>query len=273
MPELPEVEITRLGIRAAVEGRRIRQFFLRHTALRWPVDPVLRDILPGQLLCRVERRAKFLLLRMPSGTLLVHLGMSGFFRLVSPDNPAGRHDHIDLVFEGDVCLRYNDVRRFGAFLWVEGDPMHHPLLTGLGPEPLADRVDGSLLFHSFKGRAAPVKNLLLNQKIVAGIGNIYANEALFMAGISPLRAAGELTLDQCDRLSEALKKVLTQAIVSGRRTLDHFYEPASGEKPGYFPFAFAVYGRDQKKCPRCGNDIAKTVQAGRSSYFCPACQR
>lgn len=272
MPELPEVEITRQGIREAIEGRRLYRFILRNAALRWPVDPHLVHTLPGLVVHKVERRAKFLLLRMSAGTLLVHLGMSGFFRLVSPDNLPGRHDHIDLVFEGDTCLRYNDVRRFGAFLWVEGDPLLHPLLAGLGPEPLDAVVDGPFLRDCFKGRIAPVKNVLMDQKIVAGIGNIYANEALFGAEISPLRAAGELTPAQCDQLSNALKGVLIKAIKAGQRTLDSFYESTAGEKPGYFPAVFAVYGRDTQKCPRCGSPIVKTVQAGRSSYFCPSCQ-
>ncbi|MCP3177993.1 bifunctional DNA-formamidopyrimidine glycosylase/DNA-(apurinic or apyrimidinic site) lyase [Desulfuromonas sp. KJ2020] len=272
MPELPEVEITRQGISAAIQGRQVRHVVLRNADLRWPVDPRLVHILPGQVVHRVERRAKFLLLRMSAGTLLVHLGMSGFFRMVSPDSPAHRHDHLDLVFENDICLRYNDVRRFGSFLWVEGDPLCHSLLADLGPEPDDARVDGAFLQDRFSGRSAPVKNVLMDQKVVAGLGNIYANEALFAAGISPLRAAGQLTRVQCDRLSVAVKKVLSRAIESGQQSLHRFYEPVTGEKPGYFPFVFAVYGRENQNCSRCGKPITKIVQAGRSTYFCPSCQ-
>ena len=272
MPELPEVEITRQGINAAIQGRQVRHFVLRNGDLRWPVDPQLAHILPGQVVCRVERRAKFLLLRMRGGTLLIHLGMSGFFQVVPPASPVGRHDHLDLVFEDDTCLRYNDVRRFGAFLWTQDEPARHPLLAGLGPEPFDKRVEGSFLQDRFNGRAAPVKNVLMDQKVVAGLGNIYANEALFAAGISPLRAAGQLTRAQCDRLSVAVKEVLNRAIESGQQSLNRFYEPVTGEKPGYFPFVFAVYGRDNQNCSRCGKPVTKIVQAGRSTYFCSSCQ-
>jgi len=269
MPELPEVETTRRGIEPLLQGRRVSAVLVHQPRLRWPVPTELAERLPGQPLLAVERRAKYLLLRFPKGTLILHLGMSGSLRVVSGEQPRAPHDHLELAF-GDQHLRLRDPRRFGAALWTEGPPLEHPLLRHLGPEPLSDAFDGTWLHRRARNRRLAVKNLLMDQRIVVGVGNIYANEALFMAGIQPARPAGGIAARRYHALAEAVKEVLRQAIEAGGTTLQDFRR-ADG-RPGYFAQALNVYGRAGEPCPRCGRPVRRITLGQRSTYFCPRCQ-
>ncbi len=271
MPELPEVEITRRGIEPLVVGRTVDRVICRVGRLRWPVPETLGAVLAGQTIHRVERRAKYLLLRFDAGTLVIHLGMSGCLRGVAAEQPPGRHDHIDLVFSDGSCLRYNDARRFGAFLWTTGAPLAHPLLAGLGPEPLSDEMTGEYLYRCSRNRRLAVKPFIMDQRVVVGVGNIYANEALFQAGIAPGRPAGRISLQRYQRLTEAIGEVLGRAIAAGGSTLRDFRN-ADG-RPGYFPLQFQVYGKAGEGCPGCGRQIVRTRLAQRSTYCCRHCQR
>ncbi len=271
MPELPEVETTLRGIRAAVLGRRIEALLVRDGRLRWPVPGDLPARLDGFEVESLRRRAKYLLFGVQGGHLLVHLGMSGSLRVLAADTPPQKHDHWDLLMRGGACLRYRDPRRFGALLWLEGDPFSHPLLRALGPEPLSEEFDGDRLYRLAQGRAAPVKSLLMDARAVVGVGNIYASEALFRAGIHPQRAAGRVALARYRQLAEAVREVLGSAIEQGGTTLRDF-SSASGQ-PGYFAQRLQVYGRDGEPCPQCGGLIRMRRIAQRSSFFCPQCQR
>lgn len=270
MPELPEVETTRRGIAPHLEGRVITGALVRDARLRWPV-PDLGALLAGRRVLAVERRAKYLLLRFAHGTLIAHLGMSGSLRVLPSDSPARRHDHVDLVF-GDRCLRLHDPRRFGALLWSPGaDPLQHPRLRDLGPEPFDVAFDGAYLHRAARGRRAPIKALLMDGRVVVGVGNIYATESLFLAGIHPARASGRVSLARLERLATEVKAVLGRAVERGGTTLRDFVNE-SGE-PGYFAQELFVYGRAGQPCRRCGQTI-RTRQIGqRASAYCPGCQR
>jgi formamidopyrimidine-DNA glycosylase len=269
MPELPEVETTRRGIAPHIEHQRISGARVRQPQLRWPV-PDLARLLTGQRVNAVERRAKYLLLRCEHGCLILHLGMSGSLRIVTSDSAPRRHDHIDLLF-GKQCLRFHDPRRFGALLWTDADPLAHPRLRDLGPEPLSTTFDGAWLEGAAKGRRVAIKNLVMDGKVVVGVGNIYASEALFRAGIHPLRACHRVSRRRLDLLVAEIKAVLTQAIERGGTTLRDFVNE-SGE-PGYFAQELLVYGRAGEPCKRCAT-IIKTRQIGqRASAYCPGCQR
>jgi len=270
MPELPEVETTRRGIFPAV-GRTVRKVVLRTPALRWPVPSRLVAALAGQVLRDVDRRAKYLLLRFDAGTAIMHLGMSGYLRLVSAESPLKKHDHIDILFTDGSALRFNDTRRFGAFLWAGDDPMEHPLLVELGPEPFAGSLDGEYLFQKARGRRLAVKPFIMDQKIVVGVGNIYASEALHRAGIHPAREAGRISRDRYERLSAAIGQVIQEAIGAGGTTIRDF-QVGEG-KPGYFRQKLRVYGRDGEPCLTCGRAVRQMRLAQRSTYFCPRCQR
>ena len=270
MPELPEVETTRRGIRTALRGRRISAFVLRNHKLRWPVDRALAKILPGQCVLDVHRRAKYLLMELERGTLIAHLGMSGSLRVVPADTPWLKHDHYEIGLDRGRCLRFNDPRRFGSLHWVTGDPLEHPLLAGLGPEPLGRAFDGAYLAGRAQGRKVAVKPFLMDQRIVVGVGNIYASEALFRAGIHPRRAAGKVGRQRYERLAQGVKAVLGEAIRQGGTTLRD-YVSADGT-PGYYRQQLYVYERDGQPCRRCGTPIRKLAQGQRSTYFCPACQ-
>jgi formamidopyrimidine-DNA glycosylase len=270
MPELPEVETTRRGIAPLVEGKTIALVTTRTLGLRWPFPDRLGELLAGQTICKVERRAKYLLFRCDSGTLILHLGMSGHLRVVSHKLPAGRHDHVDLVFADGSCLRFNDSRRFGALLWTADDPASHPLLAGLGPEPFDEEMTGERLYRLSRGRKIAVKSFLMDQQIVVGIGNIYASEALFLAGIDPARAAGRVGLARYRRLVAVIRTVLGEAIAAGGTTIRDFRN--SEGRPGYFAIQLQVYGRDGEPCPRCGQAIRTRRIGQRSTYFCRACQ-
>ena len=271
MPELPEVETTRRGILDALRGRRVTGFLLRNHRLRWPVDRRLGRTLPGQRVSDVRRRAKYLLIDLDGGTLIAHLGMSGSLRVLPCDTPCLKHDHYDLRLDGGHCLRFNDPRRFGSLHWVTGEPLEHPLLAGLGPEPLGKDFDGACLAACAKGRKVAVKQFLMDQRIVVGVGNIYASEALFRAGIHPRRAAGKVSAERYARLALAVKAVLGEAIRQGGTTLRD-YVNADGT-PGYFRQKLYVYERDGQPCRSCGTPVRKLAQGQRSTYFCPSCQK
>ena len=271
MPELPEVETTRRGITPHVIGRRIERVIIRQRKLRWPITRRLEQSLPGQTFCRVGRRGKYLLLKTAKGTAIVHLGMSGSLRIIDAAAPAAVHDHVDIVLDNGRCLRFKDPRRFGALLWTTRNPASHWLLSALGPEPLSTDFTGQGLYAQSRGRRLAIKSFLMDSRTVAGIGNIYANEALFMAGIHPQRAAGRVSLNRYERLAQAIRAVLSASIREGGTTLRDFI---NGEgKPGYFRQSLGVYGRTGDPCPRCGQPIRERRIGQRSSFFCSACQR
>ncbi|NWG31926.1 MAG: bifunctional DNA-formamidopyrimidine glycosylase/DNA-(apurinic or apyrimidinic site) lyase [Rhodocyclaceae bacterium] len=269
MPELPEVEVTRRGIEKRVAGQRLDRAVLRAPSLRYPLPNGLARRLAGRTLIKAKRRGKYLLLDFADGHLLIHLGMSGSLRFVAPDTPAGRHDHADFVF-GDDVLRLTDPRRFGALLWLEGDPLAHPLLARLGIEPLSSAFSAEWLHHALAGKRVAIKPALMDSHLVVGIGNIYASESLFMAGIDPRRAAGGISLARLERLVPAIKATLRAAIRAGGSTLRDFCGP---EGMGDFQVQHQVYGRAGEPCPHCGAPIRQITQGQRSTYYCPKCQR
>jgi formamidopyrimidine-DNA glycosylase len=270
MPELPEVETTRQGIEPHLIGRTIERLVCRVPRLRWPL-PEETVALAGQQVLAVERRAKYLLLRCSGGTLILHLGMSGHLHLVAADTPPQAHDHVDLVFTDGTALRFNDTRRFGALLWTPDNPHLHPLLVELGPEPFAGEMDGDYLCRRSRERLGAVKPFIMDQRVVVGVGNIYASEALFRAGIDPRRAAGSISRARYERLAEAIREVLTEAIAAGGTTIRDFTD--AGGRPGYFRLQLKVYGREGEACTACGRPIAQERLGGRSTYFCRKCQR
>ncbi len=270
MPELPEVETTRLGLLPHIIGRRIESVLVREPRLRWPVPEDLPQRLSGSTIDDLQRRAKYLLFDTGRGRLIVHLGMSGSLRIVQPGAPLLTHDHIDVHLEGNLRLRYNDPRRFGSFHWLPpGDA--HPLLSGLGPEPLDAAFDGAHLYRLSRGRRAGVKPFVMDAQVVVGVGNIYATEALFLAGILPSRAAGRIALTRYDRLAACIKQVLAAAIDQGGTTLRDFV--GGDGKPGYFAQQLWAYGRAGHPCKRCGSRLREKRLGQRSSVYCVACQR
>jgi formamidopyrimidine-DNA glycosylase len=271
VPELPEVETIRRGIEAHVSGQIVAGVEVRQPRLRWRVPPGLSRKLKDARIDRIDRRGKYLLFRTSSGTVIVHLGMSGSLRVVGDGTPPQPHDHVDLRLGNGLTLRLRDPRRFGAVLWTRSDPLRHPLLAQLGPEPLSDGFDGAWLRQKANGRRAAVKTLIMNSRVVVGIGNIYASEALFLAGIHPARRAGRISARRFDRLAEAMKRVLQEALTQGGTTLRDFVN-GNGE-PGYFAQFLRVYGREGEPCINCGAPVRARVLAQRASYFCPRCQR
>ncbi len=270
MPELPEVETTRRGIEPHILGHEIQGLIVRQDRLRWPVPPRLENRLRGQRILRVERRAKYLLLQTGTGTLLIHLGMSGSLRVLPPGTPPGPHDHIDLVFQ-HCCLRLRDPRRFGAVLWTSEAVAGHALLRHLGPEPLGQEFNGEWLYRLARRRHGPVKNFIMDGKVVVGVGNIYASESLFHAGIHPHRPCNRISLNRYHRLVEEIRRVLISAIRQGGTSLRDFQREDG--RPGYFAQELQVYGRERQPCPRCGQPIRQRRIGQRSSYFCSHCQR
>ena len=270
MPELPEVETTRRGIARHLRGHRIRAALVHDARLRWPVPPRLDAVLRGQRVRRVERRAKYLLLRLTRGTLIVHLGMSGNLRVVPQTTPRQPHDHVELQLDSGLMLRFNDPRRFGCWLYTSDDPLQHPLLRELAPEPLGARFDAAYLHGVTRQRRVAIKSLLLNGRLVTGVGNIYASEALFRARLRPRRAARSLTYAECARLVAAIRRVLAAAIRAGGTTLRD-YVGADGD-PGYFRQKLYVYERAGLPCRRCPTPIRQITQGQRSTYYCPQCQ-
>lgn len=271
MPELPEVEITRRGLEPHLVGRRITGVVIRHAGLRHPVPGELPNILPGQAIREVGRRGKYLLIHCDKGWLILHLGMSGSLRVLPAATPPEKHDHFDLMLDNGQCLRLRDPRRFGAVLWTETDALRHPLLAGLGVEPLTSDFSGEYLYQASRGRSAAIKLVLMDGRIVVGVGNIYANEALFRAGIRPTAPAGRLSAARCAKLAEAVKETLRLAIAAGGSTLRDFVDSAGN--PGYFQQQYLVYGRTGLPCLRCGDPIRQIRQGQRSTFYCPRCQR
>jgi formamidopyrimidine-DNA glycosylase len=275
MPELPEVETTRRGLAPHLAGRRVDAVVLRRPDLRWPIPPEVGALLPGQPIRGLRRRAKYLLLDTDAGSALLHLGMSGSLRVLDSAVPVRAHDHVDLALDDGHVLRFNDPRRFGCLLWQPPGNLH-PLLAGLGPEPLPDASDGAVfdgnyLFARSRGRATSVKAFLMDQAVVVGVGNIYAAEALFRAGISPLRAAGKVSRARYVALAEAVQSILAHAIARGGTTLRDFISPDG--LPGYFEQELQVYGRGGLPCRRCGSVLRQALIGQRSTAWCPRCQR
>jgi formamidopyrimidine-DNA glycosylase len=271
MPELPEVETTRRGLLPHVVGQRIRDVVVRDGRLRWPVPKDLRLRLRGERVDAIRRRGKYLLFDTRKGHLLVHLGMSGKLSLVPGDEPARRHDHVDLQLEDHRTLRLTDPRRFGAVLWLDDDAEDHALLSGLGVEPFETGFTAEAMRRRAAGRKVAIKQFLMNGRIVVGVGNIYASEALFAARIHPLRAAGSLSLARWQRLVDAVRATLERALEAGGSTLRDFASVAGDA--GHFQHQFSVYGREGKPCPRCGTAIRAIRQGQRSTFYCPRCQR
>ncbi len=271
MPELPEVETTRRGIAPHVEGKKVERVIVRRGKLRLPVPPELARELPGRVILRVERRGKYLLLRTDAGSVILHLGMSGHLSIVPADTPPGKHDHLYIVLETGLALRLTDPRRFGLALLTREDPLIHPLLAGIGPEPLDAGFDGNYLYRASRDRTVAIKQFIMDGRILAGVGNIYANEALFRAAIHPETKAGTVSLRRCRLLANAIREVLGEAIEAGGTSLRDFLN--GDGKPGYFALSLAVYGHAGEPCPRCGAPIRATRQGGRATYFCKVCQK
>jgi len=270
MPELPEVETSRRGLRPLVEGRRIAEVTIRQRRLRWPI-PHRVDAVAGQTITAVERRGKWLVWRLESGSLLWHLGMSGSFRGWENPPAPGPHDHVDIQIENGYLIRYTDPRRFGALLWGGQEPLEHPRLATLGPEPLGEAFDGNWLWRLSRSRRASVKTFIMDAKTVVGVGNIYASEALFAAGIHPRRPAGRISRARYDLLTETIRTTLANAIELGGTSLRNF--TVGDGTPGYFGQSLKIYGREGEPCPGCGQAIRREVIGQRSTFLCPRCQR
>lgn len=269
MPELPEVETTRRGIEPYLLGRRVEALTVRNPRLRWPIPEDLAIQIEGQCFTAIRRRAKYLLMDIGGGTLISHLGMSGSLRLVSAQTAPGKHDHVDIALDSGMLLRYHDPRRFGAMLWCRAGETH-PLLASLGPEPLSDEFDGERLYQCSRGRQMAVKPFIMDNAVVVGVGNIYASEALFAAGIDPRREAGRISRARYQRLAEEVRRVLAHAIQRGGTTLRDFV--GGDGKPGYFQQELFVYGRAGDPCKICGRTLSECRLGQRSSVFCRNCQ-
>ncbi|MFT5032202.1 MAG: formamidopyrimidine-DNA glycosylase [Bermanella sp.] len=270
MPELPEVETVRRGIEAQLCGQRITGTIVRNGRLRWPVDPTLPTLLSGAKICAVKRRAKYLLIETDRGQLMVHLGMSGRLYFVDTGTAVAKHDHLDWQLSNGMVLRYTDPRRFGSVHWLAGKDSH-ALLDNLGPEPLSEEVDGDYLYRRSRKRTAPIKSYVMDGRIVVGVGNIYANEALFRAGIRPTTAAGRISKPRYTLLVAEIQSVLREAIAQGGTTLKDFV--GGDGKPGYFKQELAVYGRGGLPCLRCNTPLKELRLAQRTTVFCSHCQR
>jgi len=270
MPELPEVEVCRLGITPHIINQTVTAVIVRNGKLRWPIPDAVNLLVEQQVLA-INRRSKYLMLRFDTGTLLLHLGMSGTIRIIDADTPVAKHDHFDLVFTNKKALRLNDPRRFGAVLWLAEHQDEQGFLAKLGPEPLSDDFSHGYLFAKAKKRTVPIKTFLMNNQVVVGVGNIYANEALFKAGILPTTKAGSLSKKRFDQLTDIIKQVLAAAIEQGGTTLKDFTQPDG--RPGYFVQELMVYGRAGQKCLVCTTELEEIRQGGRSSVFCSQCQK
>lgn len=269
MPELPEVETSRRGIEPWLLGTTIGNVVIRNRRLRWPVAKGVERRLKGQAVESVDRRAKYLLIRTDGGTIILHLGMTGSVFIVDHGAPAGIHDHVDFELDSGKVLRFRDPRRFGSF-HLSRDPFTHPLLSKLGPEPLGNEFNGEYLWRKSRNRKVSIKQFIMNAQVVVGVGNIYASESLFLAGINPKRAAGRIAPHRYDALADAIKDILVRAIKAGGTTLRDFYG-GDGE-PGYFKQQLEVYDREGEHCRRCNTTIKAFVQGQRSTYYCRSCQ-
>lgn len=271
MPELPEVETTRSGIAPHLVGQSVIEVKVYQRKLRQPVTAGLAAALKGESIIAVERRGKYLLMKSDSGTVIIHLGMSGNLRLVDNATPLEKHDHVEFLLGSGQSLRFRDPRRFGVVVWTRQDPLQHPLIIKLGVEPLEDEFDGDYLYQIARQRSVAIKQLIMNGQVVVGVGNIYASESLFRAGIHPARAAKRISRARCERLVAAIKSVLAEAIEQGGTTLRDFYNGAG--EPGYFKQRLQVYGRGGEACVTCGAAIRQMVQGQRSTWYCGRCQR
>jgi formamidopyrimidine-DNA glycosylase len=267
VPELPEVEVTCRRLEPDLVGQRFEKVMVRAPKLRLPVPVELGAILAGRTVRAVGRRGKYLLFYCDGGCLIIHLGMTGHLRVLSEATPPGKHDHLDFVFSGGRVLRFHDPRKFGTVLWTADDPHAHPLLCSIGPEPFTREFDGAYLFEAGRHRGVAVKQFIMNADVVAGVGNIYANEALFLAGIHPARPARSLSMEECGRLAETIREVLSASIEQGST-----YRVAE-ESVGYHPLEFNVYSRSGGRCTRCGTELEASRLGNRSTVFCPHCQR
>jgi len=269
MPELPEVETSRRGIEPYVVNATVTRVVIRERRLRWPVPGEIDRLLPGCRIDAVDRRAKYLLIRTGAGTAMLHLGMTGSVFIVDAGTPAGYHDHVDIELDSGKALRLRDPRRFGSLLW-SAEPYTHPLLAKLGPEPLGPEFGGDYLWRRSRGRKVSIKQFIMNAHVVVGVGNIYASESLFSAGINPKRAAGRISRQRYEALADAIRAVLSSAIRAGGTTLRDFYG-GDGE-PGYFRQQLAVYDREDLPCRRCTTPVSAIVQGQRSTFYCKRCQ-
>ncbi|NVK36529.1 MAG: bifunctional DNA-formamidopyrimidine glycosylase/DNA-(apurinic or apyrimidinic site) lyase [Gammaproteobacteria bacterium] len=276
MPELPEVETTRAGIAPHIDGKTISKLDVRQAQLRWPIPDDLPQLVKNQNVLAVRRRAKYLLIDIGKskvkGTLIIHLGMSGSLRVIKGVAPEPlKHEHFDLVFSKDLMLRFTDPRRFGACLWQDAQAEANPFLDHFGPEPLSDDFTGEYLFEKSRKRTSAIKTFIMDQKIVVGVGNIYASESLFLSGINPKKAAGKISAAKYDQLVTSIKQVLAKAISEGGTTLKDFV--GSDGKPGYFAQQLNVYGRKDEPCPSCQTPIKQITQGQRSTFYCSQCQK
>jgi formamidopyrimidine-DNA glycosylase len=270
MPELPEVELIRYRITPYMEGKEILRVEVRNFELRRHLPAELQTELPGQTIERIERRGKYLLVRCSGGTVILHLGMTGDLNIIPASAAPRKHDHLDIVFTDGLCLRFHDPRRFGSVIWTKEDPLRHFLLSKLGPEPFSSSFTGRYLFKLSRSRRISVKQFIMDGKVVAGLGNIYANEALFRSGISPQREARDVSHSHYCRLRDAVLEVLHSAIKEG---LSDLVVPIrEGGNTGYFPVNYYIYGKAGSLCRLCGTTIVKIRQAGRSTFYCPVCQ-
>lgn len=271
MPELPEVETCLRGISPHLIKQKVNKVILRHHQLRWPIPKNIATELPGQRFINIERRSKYLLFHTETKMMIIHLGMSGVLRIVDKSTPAAKHDHCDILFANKYILRLTDPRRFGALLWTHHQVDSHPLLQYLGPEPLSKEFNTNYFYNSSRNRQTCIKTFMMNSKIVVGIGNIYANEILFCAGISPMKPAGKLSKEETSKLVAATKKILAKAIQQGGTTIKDFLN--SSGKPGYFQQMLKVYSRAGEKCTKCHTLLSQIKIAQRKTVFCPSCQK
>jgi formamidopyrimidine-DNA glycosylase len=271
MPELPEVETTCRGISSHIIGAKIYEVVLRNHRLRWPVPKSIIKELKGLTVRSVNRRGKYILIQFETGWLIIHLGMSGSLRLVDKASTPEKHDHFDLIFESANTLRFKDPRRFGSIHWTSDEPGKHKLLQDLGPEPLSNEFSGNYLYVKSRNKTQAIKSFIMNSHLVVGVGNIYANEALFESGIRPDLQAGKLSRKRCENLSTSIKNILSKAILQGGTTLRDFVN--SDGNPGYFQQLLNVYGREGKPCNVCNKSLKAMVLNQRSSFFCSSCQR
>ena len=271
MPELPEVETSRRGIEPYILDQTVSDVVIRQKQLRWPITSTLKKQLNQQIIRQVDRRGKYILLRTDIGTVIMHLGMSGSLRIIDNQVAAGKHDHIDICFANNKILRFHDPRRFGSVLWTKADPLQHKLLIKLGPEPLSDEFTAEYFYEMSRKRKVAIKTFLMNSHIVVGVGNIYANESLFSAGINPKRLAEKISLARYQKLIPIIKKILQRSIEQGGTTLKDFTQQDG--KPGYFQQTLLVYGKNNQPCPNCGKPIKQITQAQRSSFYCTHCQK
>lgn len=274
MPELPEVETTKRGISPHILNKKIVTVAVRQPSLRWPVPDELPAMLKGKTVTSIERRAKYLLLYFNDESeqaLLIHLGMSGSLRICNPNETVLKHDHADFHFDNDTILRYSDPRRFGCILWLDSKPQESKLLNHLGPEPLSEEFNGDYLWQRSRGKQLAVKQFVMDQKVVTGIGNIYATEALFTAGVHPNKAAGKVSKARYQVFVDEAKRILQRSIAQGGTTLRDFV--GGDGKPGYFAQQLLVYGRKGEKCPTCDTTLEEIRLSNRASVFCPKCQK